>query len=682
MARRLQQTAHDYVVIALSPALIMTLVGSLVYFLIAVFYQGDFQVRLHWVMACFVFAAVLIGRISIEEGWERAMPFGAALAIVVGIAANKFVEYEGTWIDQVSWLINWSLIAVIWWCAHKLTWDCTVIDESQDASGEGLMQIVGLERSAGAEETAAPNSIDVEGTTSRNVPSGWWQRYVEHQHRPHAPGVWVVYFSLAALPIFGVGQWFIPVASTGARRYVFWLLCVYVASGLGLLVTTSFLGLRRYLRQRRVEMPAVMSNLWLGIGAAIIVSLLIVATLLPRPSAEYAVSALPFSVGSPGGATSSRFAPNPSDAPDDGRAGQGQTSKSEEDAAQDAAEEPAQAGPQGEVTEEPVDGARSRDSKQSHDQGQSSGDESSQGNARSDGESSNSKQSSGDQAKSSGDGKQGRGEQRGGKESGGQREKQQPAKDSPAARIERMKQELAAKRSPPQEPPAEEQAEQEPPAAKSEETPMQDAEPAPSEVAKQQDESAEKSPATSIPKTSAPPPPSLPTPPFGFAAELLKWAFYAAFAFAVCYFVWRYWADILAAFRDFWAGLWGRKKNVPGGGDESVVIQVPPAPFNTFADPFATGVAGRYPLEELVRYSFEAFEAWSREHGCERKADQTPHELARDVAMLNAPMAADARNLAELYSRAAFAQGELPDTAREQLAHAWQTMRGLTRELR
>jgi hypothetical protein len=56
MARKLHQTMADYVVIAISPALIMALVGSLVFFLLGVFYQGQFPVRLHWVMACFVFA--------------------------------------------------------------------------------------------------------------------------------------------------------------------------------------------------------------------------------------------------------------------------------------------------------------------------------------------------------------------------------------------------------------------------------------------------------------------------------------------------------------------------------------------------------------------------------------------------------------------------------------------------
>src|SRR6188472_4171919 len=108
MSRRLHQTLADYVVIAISPALIMALVGSLMFFLLRVFYQGQFQEQSHWVMTCFVFAAVLIGRISIEEGFERAAPFGAVLAILVGIAANRFMEYQGTWVDDFGWIINFA----------------------------------------------------------------------------------------------------------------------------------------------------------------------------------------------------------------------------------------------------------------------------------------------------------------------------------------------------------------------------------------------------------------------------------------------------------------------------------------------------------------------------------------------------------------------------------------------
>ena len=44
--------------------------------------------------------------------------------------------------------------------------------------------------------------------------------------------------------------------------------------------STSFLGLRRYLRQRRLEMPAAMAGVWLTTGAVLIVALLFVTCAL------------------------------------------------------------------------------------------------------------------------------------------------------------------------------------------------------------------------------------------------------------------------------------------------------------------------------------------------------------------------------------------------------------------
>ncbi|HUY92642.1 MAG TPA: hypothetical protein VMV10_28135, partial [Pirellulales bacterium] len=111
--RREQMTSIDYVVIALSPALIMVLVGSLCFFLLEVFYRGQYEARLTWIMFWFVFAIVLIARISMEEGAEKASVYGLALAGAVGVAMLRFVD---------SPFIAWGLMALTWWCAHKLTW--------------------------------------------------------------------------------------------------------------------------------------------------------------------------------------------------------------------------------------------------------------------------------------------------------------------------------------------------------------------------------------------------------------------------------------------------------------------------------------------------------------------------------------------------------------------------------
>ena len=60
MSNRLDKTAADYIAIAIGPALIMVMVGSLVFFLLELYYEGEYEDRLRWILSCFVFAAVLI----------------------------------------------------------------------------------------------------------------------------------------------------------------------------------------------------------------------------------------------------------------------------------------------------------------------------------------------------------------------------------------------------------------------------------------------------------------------------------------------------------------------------------------------------------------------------------------------------------------------------------------------
>ena len=217
MPRRLHPTLVDYVVIAINPAIIMVLIASLVFFLLEMFYQGEYPARLHYCLTLFIVGAVLIGRISIEEGWERASIFAAAMAVAICLAMQKFVSYKGTNFEQFGWALNLGLIALTWWCAFKLTWDCTLIDESQDASGQGLIQTAGLDspddeaakkvgpacragpgaRPAGdtyfaAGRCAAGDAVGGGGfDLAGRSPVGWWNRggsdFSRRRRRPHAP---------------------------------------------------------------------------------------------------------------------------------------------------------------------------------------------------------------------------------------------------------------------------------------------------------------------------------------------------------------------------------------------------------------------------------------------------------------------------------------------------------------
>src|SRR5690348_2109298 len=144
----------DYVAIAVSPVLIMALVSSLVFFLVAVLYDGEFVDRLRWILFFYVFGAVLVARMSMEFGIsDRAPLYGLVLAVLTWIGLGMFVEYPAG-LEGISWLINAGLIGISWWSAHRLTWDCTYIDEKAETTGTGLLQATGMD---GAPPPTAPD---------------------------------------------------------------------------------------------------------------------------------------------------------------------------------------------------------------------------------------------------------------------------------------------------------------------------------------------------------------------------------------------------------------------------------------------------------------------------------------------------------------------------------------------
>ena len=263
MISKPQKTLADYFAIAISPALIMVLVGSLCFFLVEVFYRGEALGSVRWVLFWFVFATVLVARVGIEQGKTHAAIYGLALALATWLYLMRI---------HPAWIFGAILLGIIWWCAHKLTWDCTLIDDDEDASGTGLLQKA-LKKEHAEDAPPPPVKPSKPKLFSRKKPA------------LHPPGVWLVYFSLAALPLFGIGQMLLPAGDLAARHIGFEYLFTYLCAALGLLLTTSFLGLRRYLRQRFLPMPANVAFGWLKFGVSMAALVLLLALLLPRPGA-------------------------------------------------------------------------------------------------------------------------------------------------------------------------------------------------------------------------------------------------------------------------------------------------------------------------------------------------------------------------------------------------------------
>lgn len=281
-------TLTDMVIKALNPVLIMVLVGSLAFFLLEVLYAGRYASELRWTLFFFVIGMVLIARITMTgEIAARSGCYAPILGLGVWLTMQRYITYDAEGpVAGLGGLINLALIGLIWWCAHCLTYDCTYWSSDRDQGDSGLMPSEGLF----PQPELTLDAIPAEKVGQAGKKQGWWDRYQKisaQKKKQRVQGRWVVWFSLAALPLFGLGQSLIPLEETDRRQTAFWLMTYYIGSALGLLLTTRFLGLRRYLRQRKLPMPAGLTVAWLSMGAVLIGTLLFLGATLPRPHPEY-----------------------------------------------------------------------------------------------------------------------------------------------------------------------------------------------------------------------------------------------------------------------------------------------------------------------------------------------------------------------------------------------------------
>jgi hypothetical protein len=328
------------------------------------------------------------------------------------------------------------------------------------------------------------------------------------------------------------------------------------------------------------------------------------AALLPRPSAEYAISELPFEFGSPDQKSNSRFGQG-SDGPRDDEQG-------------------TQPGPKDEEAKAQSNEGGAKDGK--------AGENSTTGDSEQKSKSSEAK--SADQSKQSDD----------------------PANDSKAD----PKQNLSAQQSEPsKDKPAEKGSFSKEQDSKQNSTAKEDA-----------DQKSTQAEQRAVFR------PRLPTTLTGWLGTVLKWIVYAVLIIAGVYFGVRKLPALWAALLEFWRSLFGGShQQTQQEASEEEKRQAELRPFASYTDPFAAGMAGRYSAEELIKYTFEAFEAWAREHGVGRGPEQTPHEFAAQVGERYPPLVRDARKLADLYSRLAYARGSVPASTVEQLRSVWASLR-------
>ena len=645
MNRRIPQTTLDYLVVAIAPTIIIALVVSLMWFLISAL-NLPLPGKLRWLTFFFSLAAVLITRIAIDLGAPLAS--GYAFALGGALMAVMFM-----FLPLPAFLIACGLVASAWWCIHQLTWDTTVVDESQRANTSGILETIGLDQPTDLDRQP-PAKTATDATTGKDAveATSWWERWRQRQKRLHVPGKWVVYFAVAAVPLFGLGQFLGQHSAPEQAQFRFLMLLIYIASCLGLLMATSLLQLRKYLRQRQIAMPAQMAGNWLIGGTIMVVVLLLVCQVLPRPAAEYGVveslttwvqlkqqqasrwgwgdegvtDASPGTAGKaipdqqpvapqgpPGPSSTDDQARSAGDSPVDPEAprdgsGQAVHSTATEPADGQGGTQQADA-PPAESGQPPAEAARRADDSDARDS--DSGDSDS-------GDSDSGDSDSGDS-------------------DAGDSDAEGQARDRQANGASSRSGNSAATAAP---------------------RPQDSAD---TEAAPRNTQPA--SPSSSSPRS---PGWQMPQLPLSGIVRLLYWLVLLVGV------VWIAWL-LRGYLGDWWGSLSRRQPSEPDTDDAPQPVQ-PSTAFRDFANPFARG--HHMSPDELVRYTFEAVEAWAYEQGRGRRAEQTPAEFARGLTQRNHPLHASLSRLADLYNRAAYAAAPLSQEAVQPLAQLWHQLHG------
>lgn len=628
---RTDRSIHDLLLRVIGPILVMLMVGSLVYLMIEVFYRGPHDGRLRWVFGLFTLATVLVSRIAIEDGLERASLFGFGLGIATLITGMRLVDFDYGPLFIMEPLVLGLFILVVMWSANRLTWDCTLIDESRDVSAIGLIDIVKrkLTMSNSAEDARQRVSDDYSKDAQATQDSNklLFVLFAGSKTR-NTPGLWVLYFSLAAFPIFGVGQWFIQRDSESGYWWIFLLFAIYLGSGLGLLMLTSVLGLERYLKKRGAQMPAAVMRNWILVGAMFALAIMLAVVVMPRPDLSSQLE------------RSLAFLTNPDRNPSKLAIGKDGQREGERPAGNKVNDDP----------KAPPANVKNKNGK--NPSGQNGNSKKTPGQKKGDANSSSSSKSS-------------QGSQSDSRDSNSQSSREQETdsrQNKRPSQSENDNKKKAENGNPPQRQPANDANK---PEAKNKNgdrnaaAKIPNRKPANANNNQPPDRQGRKAPAQPSPPTSK------------FLSNAGRYLSYFLGLVILAILIWMFRKE----FAEFWNQLFQKKAKEPTPKTELLAEPKKAVPgFGAFREPFKSGLAAKWSNAQIIQYTFSALEAWAHDRQHPRDDDQTPFEFANELAGLNEAISLEARQLADLHGRCLFGGGSVSKTETMRLAKLWNLM--------
>ncbi len=641
----------------LGPALAIAVVGSIAFFLIDISYSGPLVGRCKWIFALFCFAAVLISRISIREGYQHAAVYGLLLAFATLLVSARFMQGNIIWLGLI--------LGFVWWCAGRLTWDCTFIDATRDATGQGMIDLV-IDRATSHRNvregqtpmfaSAAVNIVD------RAESESIWSRFKRiffSRRQPNTPGLWAFYFLIGGLPFFGLGQMLIPMRDAARYNSVSMQVLVYFLGVLGLLMITSVTGLHRYLLRNDSTLPTRIAVRWLITGTIMALLIALVCWLLPRPTPRYSLAGL-----IPRLTSVNRDASRNS-------MGQDGQKQSDQNSNLDS-------GPQSK-NNEPGD----KNSKQGNSGNQKTDDHGNpvdregakQEGGKSEGKSEGGGKKSGGSQSSSGkqDGQSSKEQQKGedDKSENGDESKKSDGRKADNRSRDKQESKQQENRHSSREP---QRGNQDPNQPQNNDTDKD-------ENDGKQDE--QQGSGNSAGRSQSSPPPEQSGSLSSGLGQIVKLLFWLVSAIVIAWFVLKNRSRLLPWFHsflqellEFWNRLFNRKAKLAttataltetASGEAGNTLPG----FQHFQNPFASGVAKQWSPERLVRYTYDAFEAWSRDLQCSREPEQTVLEFAHSTGKQYQPLAKDVLQLATLYSQIAYAGATVSQSAAMTLSGLW-----------
>jgi hypothetical protein len=686
-ASRLRPTALDGLIAGLSPLLIIGMICSLVFFLVIIVYQGNYQQRLMYILGLYTLAIVLVARIAIEQSRSLAFGYTALLGTATLFVTLRFVSFQGI-LAPFSLPIVAGFLILIGWLADRITFDCTLIDEQKEESGVGLLQSLGF--LANPRNAVGPNAHKESAKRLTRPPSpplplpeadkspfignaarGDGLRTGSKNLDPsrqiskakkHNPGIWVLYFAWMAIPLFGLGQLMIPGEDDSSRRLAFLFLFGYLFFALSLLAITAFLSMRRYLRKRDTPMPSALSIAWIGGGIAGALTLLVLVSLLPLPSGSYGLFDFPLQIESRTNVQPSRYGWGNNGVEtesDQARKQINENSKSDQKLEGDGESKTAGASEQGKAQSE--SGGKEESQKGKSDQ--STGSQESQSPKGKD--SSKQKNSDGKTGKTS---------------SQNSSSPHPPREPTSPPQREGAKRDDAGNDSPSQK-------EQKPSSTKKQSSEKNESSPAKNtseknagnETTQSQERSERKESSQNQKQSAEAPPPAQPKTIWsvslaGGLANLFRWIVILILMVMMAYWLIRYrhrFATILAELAAWWQGLFGLPplERFDPAGSESLVPEERMISFRELVDPFT----GRLKMNSarIIQHTFHAVEVWGREHKVVRIQRETPQEYLQRIMQTYPEQRERLQVLAQLYNQIAYAAGQASQPDIRPLRELW-----------